>query len=77
MRPRFDCVLEKDQEACLATLRDERADLVVLPGWSVERAILKFNVRPIIAENYTTGSTKFGERPINTFGIYLIQLKNF
>ncbi|KAG8041094.1 hypothetical protein G9C98_002082 [Cotesia typhae] len=62
-RPRLDCKLEKDQEACLTTLRDEGAELVILTGGAVKKAIEEFNVKPIIAENYGNGSTKFSERP--------------
>ncbi|XP_057331464.1 transferrin [Microplitis mediator] len=62
-RPRLDCVREKDREACLTTLRNEGVDLVVISGGSVKKAIEEFNVKPIIAENYTIGSTKFSERP--------------
>ncbi|KAL2743774.1 transferrin-like [Vespula maculifrons] len=62
-RPRLSCLLEKDQDACLIAVRDDGADLVVVDGGSVLRAITDFNAQPIISEVYGSGSTKYSERP--------------
>ncbi|KAF7382963.1 hypothetical protein HZH66_013365 [Vespula vulgaris] len=62
-RPRLSCLLEKDQDACLVAVRDDGADLVVVDGGSVLRAITDFNAQPIISEVYGSGSTKYSERP--------------
>lgn len=62
-RPRFDCVLEKDEDACLKAVRDNGADITVIEGGSVKRAINDFNAKPIVAETYGEGSTKISERP--------------
>ncbi|EFN84813.1 Transferrin [Harpegnathos saltator] len=61
-RPRFDCILEKDQAACLKAVRDNGADITVIDGSSVKQAISEYNVKPIVAETYGAGSTKLGER---------------
>ncbi|KAL7301182.1 hypothetical protein TKK_0006152 [Trichogramma kaykai] len=63
VRPRFDCILQKDEEACLKSLRDDGADLLVMSGERVEYAIKNYNIRPIVAEAYGPGSTEFSERP--------------
>ncbi|XP_014488934.1 PREDICTED: transferrin [Dinoponera quadriceps] len=77
-RPRFDCILEKDQDACLKAVRDNGADITVIEGGSVKLAIKDYNAKPIVAETYGDGSTRHGERapvavikngsPINGFG---------
>lgn len=62
-RPRFDCILEKDEAACLKAVRDNGADITVIDGGSVKLAIRDYNAKPIVAESYGAGSTKFNERP--------------
>jgi len=62
-RPRFDCILEKDETACLKAVRDNGADITIIDGGSVKRAINEYNVKPIVAETYGEGSTKLSERP--------------
>lgn len=62
-RPRFDCILEKDRDACLKAVRDNGADITVIDGGFVKLAIRDYNTKPIIAETYGAGSTKLGERP--------------
>lgn len=62
-RPRFDCILEKDETECLKAVRDNGADITVIDGGSVKRAINEYNIKPIIAETYGEGSTKLSERP--------------
>ncbi|XP_031787919.1 transferrin [Nasonia vitripennis] len=62
-RPRFDCILQQDEESCLKALRDEGADLLIMPGEKVAAAIKEYNVKPIVAEAYGPGSTEFSERP--------------
>ncbi|XP_043272670.1 transferrin [Venturia canescens] len=63
VRPRIECILEKDDESCLTAVRNEAADLVVLEGGLVSNATTNFNVKPIISEDYGKGATKMGERP--------------
>lgn len=62
-RPRFDCILEKDQDACLKAVRDNGADITVIDGESANLAIREYNAKPIVVETYGNGSTKLGERP--------------
>ncbi|XP_071625718.1 transferrin 1 [Temnothorax longispinosus] len=62
-RPRFDCILEKDEAACLKAVRDNGADITLIDGGSVKRAINDYNAKPIVAETYGKGSTKVSERP--------------
>lgn len=62
-RPRFDCILEESQDACLKAVRDNGADITVINGDSANLAITEYNSKPIVAETYGDGSTKFGERP--------------
>jgi len=47
----------------LKAVRDNGADITVIDGGSVKRAIDDYNAKPIIAETYGEGSTKFSERP--------------
>ena len=61
VRPRIDCLMEQNQDACLSALRNEGADIMVLDGGLVLNATRNFNVKAIIAENYGLGSTKMGE----------------
>ncbi|KAJ8681899.1 hypothetical protein QAD02_017691, partial [Eretmocerus hayati] len=63
VRPRFDCILEKDENACLKALRDDNADLLVMSGERVDYAIKNYNIKPIVAESYGSGQTEFSERP--------------
>jgi hypothetical protein len=56
-------VLEKDEASCLKAVRDNGADITVIDGGLVKRAISDYNVKPIVAEAYGEGSTKFSERP--------------
>lgn len=62
-RPRLDCILEKDEAACLKAVRDNGADITVIDGGSVKSAINDYNAKPIVAETYGEGSTKISERP--------------
>lgn len=62
-RPRFDCILQQDEESCLKALQDEGADLLIMPGEKVAAAIKNYNVKPIVAEAYGPGSSEFSERP--------------
>lgn len=62
-RPRFDCILEAQEEICLSAVRDNGADITVIEPGSVARAIQHYNAKPIVAEAYGEGSTKFSERP--------------
>lgn len=62
-RPRFDCVLEQDEIACLKAVRDNGADITVIDGGSVKLAIENYNAKPIVAEAYGNGSTQVNERP--------------
>lgn len=62
-RPRFDCILEKDEIACLKAVRDNGADITVIDGGSVKLAIDNYNAKPIVAEIYGEGSTQFNELP--------------
>lgn len=62
-RPRFDCILEKDEIACLKAVRDNGADITVIDGGSVKLAINNYNAKPIVSEAYGEGSTQFNERP--------------
>lgn len=61
-RPRLDCIMEKDETECLKAVRDNGADITVIEGGSVKKAMTDYNVKPIVAEVYGEGSTKFGER---------------
>lgn len=82
-RPRFDCILEAQEESCLSAVRDNGADITVIEPGSVARAIQHYNAKPIVAEAYGEGSTKFSERPavaviksgssINGFGTIFIK----
>jgi len=47
----------------LQAIRDNGADTAVIDGGSVKLAIDNYNAKPIIAETYGEGSTKFGEQP--------------
>lgn len=62
-RPRFDCILEQDEVACLKAVRDNGADITVIDGGSVKLAIENYNAKPIVAEAYGNGSTHVNERP--------------
>lgn len=62
-RPRFDCILEKDEIACLKAVRDNGADITVINGGSVKLAINDYNAKPIVTETYGEGSTQNNERP--------------
>lgn len=63
MRPKIECILEKNQEACLKSLKEDNTDLLIVAGGSVLRAVKEYNAKPILAETYGEGSTKLGERP--------------
>ncbi|XP_018318622.1 transferrin [Agrilus planipennis] len=52
IRPRFDCVEEKDVEGCLKTIRDNGADVITLHGIAAEKAKSQFNLKPIVSEIY-------------------------
>ncbi|KAK9308875.1 hypothetical protein QLX08_001288 [Tetragonisca angustula] len=62
VRPKFECSLEKTEDHCLKAIKSGDADLTILEGGSVLRATKEFNVAPIIAESYGSGSTELGER---------------
>lgn len=59
----MDCILEKDQAACLKAVRDNGADITVIDGESAQLAIRDYNAKPIVAEAYGPGSSQLGERP--------------
>ncbi|XP_018576299.1 transferrin [Anoplophora glabripennis] len=52
IRPRFDCVVEKNVYACLNTIRDNGADIITLDGGLVDLAQREYNLKPIVAEQY-------------------------
>lgn len=52
IRPRFDCVEEKDVFDCFKTIRDNGADIITLDGGLVAKAQAEFNLKPIVAEQY-------------------------
>lgn len=52
IRPRFDCVQERDVDACLRNIRDGGADIITLDGGLVDKAIREYNLKPIVAEKY-------------------------
>ncbi|CAH0552540.1 unnamed protein product [Brassicogethes aeneus] len=52
VRPRFDCVEEKDVFDCLKTIRDNGADIITLDGGLVAKAQAEYNLKPIVAEQY-------------------------
>lgn len=56
IRPRFDCVAERSVDGCFKTIRDNAADVIVVDAAQAERAKQKFNLRPIIAENYNSST---------------------
>ncbi|XP_072744383.1 transferrin-like [Anoplolepis gracilipes] len=62
-RPRLDCILEKDEIACLKVVRDNGADITVIDGGSVKFANDNYNAKPIVAEAYGQGSTQLNEVP--------------
>lgn len=47
----------------MKAVRDNGADITVIDGESAQLAIRDYNTKPIVAETYGPGSTKFGERP--------------
>lgn len=83
-RPQLDCIQEANQDACLTALRDEAADLVMIDGADVKKAIEEYNIKPIVAESYGTWQTKFSEVPavavikknsvISNFGMLIFPL---
>ncbi|XP_058797852.1 transferrin [Phymastichus coffea] len=78
-RPRFDCILEKDEDACLKALQDDGADLLIMSGEKVEEAMKNYNVKPIVAESYGLGETEYSERPavaITKRGSYIKSLRH-
>ncbi|XP_076242352.1 transferrin 1 [Calliopsis andreniformis] len=62
IRPKVGCILEKSQDACLKSLKEDTIDLMILEGGSVLRAMKEYNAKPIISESYGQGSTNIGER---------------
>ncbi|XP_076759575.1 transferrin 1 [Xylocopa sonorina] len=63
VRPKLECMLGKDQNDCLKSIKEGNSDLTVLEGGSVERASKEYNAYPLIAESYGPGSTNLSERP--------------
>lgn len=63
VRPKLECLLEKNQDGCLKAIKEGNADLTVVEGGSVARATKEFNAVPIIAESYGAGATEYSERP--------------
>lgn len=56
VRPRFDCVPERNLEGCFKTIRDNAADVTAVDAAEAERAKEKFNLRPIIADKYNSSA---------------------
>ncbi|RZC39825.1 transferrin, partial [Asbolus verrucosus] len=52
IRPRFDCIQEKDVHDCMKTIRDNGADIITLDGGLVDKAQRDYNLVPIVAEQY-------------------------
>ncbi|WP_147291042.1 PhnD/SsuA/transferrin family substrate-binding protein, partial [Alteriqipengyuania lutimaris] len=52
IRPAFDCVQESTNQDCMATVRDNGADVITLDGGDVFTAMREYNLKPIIAEQY-------------------------
>lgn len=78
-RPRFDCILEKNEENCLKALQDDGADILVMAGERVYDAIKNYNVKPIVGESYGIGETEFSERAavaVIKRGSYIKSLRN-
>ncbi|XP_017889862.1 transferrin [Ceratina calcarata] len=63
VRPKLECLLQKNKESCLQSIKDGDADLAVIEGGSVLRANQELNTTPIVAESYGPGSTSLSERP--------------
>ncbi|XP_076630362.1 transferrin 1 [Colletes latitarsis] len=63
VRPKLECKMEKDEDSCLKAVKEDKADLVVVEGGSIARAIKDYNAVPIIAETYGQGTTNNSERP--------------
>lgn len=60
IRPRFDCILEQDVYNCLKTIRDNGADIIALDGGLVDVAEREYNLKPILAEQYSaTGGSYY------------------
>lgn len=56
VRPRVDCVEDRNVESCFQTIRDNAADVITVDAALTERAKTKYNLRPIIAEKYNSSS---------------------
>lgn len=56
VRPRFDCVQQRNVDSCFKTIRDNAADVIAVDAAFTQRAKQKYNLRPIIAEKYNSSS---------------------
>lgn len=56
VRPRFDCINQRDVEGCLRTIRDNGADIITIDAALTEKAQRKYNLRPIVAEKYNSSA---------------------
>ncbi|XP_046625942.1 transferrin [Neodiprion virginianus] len=63
VRPKLECLLEKDVDTCLKSVKDGKADIVSIDGGLVDKAMKEYDAKPIIAEKYGEGATKESERP--------------
>ncbi|KAK5650957.1 hypothetical protein RI129_001986 [Pyrocoelia pectoralis] len=54
IRPRFDCILEESVKKCLATVRDNGADIITVDGGFVDLGKKHYNLKPIVSEMYGT-----------------------
>ncbi|KAL1488017.1 hypothetical protein ABEB36_015392 [Hypothenemus hampei] len=59
IRPRFDCVLEKSVFDCLKSVQDNGADVITLDGGLVDVAMKKYNLKPILEEQYGNRGTYY------------------
>uniref|UniRef100_A0A0C9RQZ4 Transferrin n=1 Tax=Fopius arisanus TaxID=64838 RepID=A0A0C9RQZ4_9HYME len=62
-RPQLECVQKNSRTECLEAIRDDAADFALIEASSVKQAIENFKVKPIVAESFGMGQTKFSEKP--------------
>lgn len=56
VRPRFDCVAERNLDGCFRTIRDNAADIIAVDAAQAEKAKERYNLRPIVAEKYNSST---------------------